>query len=127
MNKGVDMIQEKAMIGYITDGGKVSAIEPSWNLGDPDHLGKFLIENYPTKEDAIHLIDKGGIGVFDFKKNDYWYVDGFGDVICTQFSFNKEEHRPHIKHLYLWMRGEWHYSDCGIDWEPVREFVKETA
>ena len=57
------MIQEKAMIGYITDGGKVSAIEPSWNLGDPDHLGKFLIENYPTKEDAIHLIDKGGIGV----------------------------------------------------------------
>ena len=121
------MIQEKAMIGYITDGGKVSAIEPSWNLGDLDHLGKFLINNWPTREHAIQLIDKGGIGVFDFKKNDYWYVDGFGDVICTQFSFNKEEHRPHIKHLYLWMKGEWQYSDCGIDWTPVREIIKETA
>ena len=114
---------DKAMIGYIKH-GDVVAIEPSWPMGSPEKLGKFLIEKYPTKEDAIHLIDGGGIGVFDFRKDDYWYVDGFGEVIDKRVSSHPENYREHIGHLYLWMKGEWQYSDCGIDWEPVREVLK---
>jgi hypothetical protein len=118
---------EKAMIGYIKDNGDISAIEPTWNLGDPEHLGQFLINNWPTREHAIQLIDKGGIGVLDFKKNDYEYVDGFGAVVDNRVSFHPENYRSHIQHLYLWMKGEWQYSDCGIDWTPVKETIKEVA
>ena len=56
-----------------------------------------------------------------FKKDDYWYVDGFGDVIESNLSWNKDEMRKHIGHLFLFMKGEWQYSDNGIDWEPADE------
>ena len=118
--------KEKAMIGYIDRSDNVIAIEPSWNLGAPEDMGKFLLEKYPTKEDAIKIVDTA-ISLPKFRKEDYQYVDGYGDVIENNLSWNKDECRKHIKHLYLWMRSEWHYSDNGIDWTPVREEIKEIA
>jgi len=67
---------DKAMIGYIRH-GDVVAIEPSWNLGAPEHMGKLLLEKYPTQEDAKKLVDSA-IALPKFRKEDYWYVDGFG-------------------------------------------------
>ena len=125
MKEGVEMI-EKAMIGYIDRSSNVIGVEPSWNLGGPENLGKFLIEKFPTKDDAIKLVN-GGMVVIDGEPQTYNYVDGFGEVIENRVSLNKENYKPHIKHLYLWMRNEWHYSDNGIDWVPVREEIKEVA
>lgn len=116
---------DKAMIGYIRH-GDVVAIEPSWNLGAPKHMGKLLLEKYPTQEDAKKLVDSA-IALPKFRKEDYWYVDGFGEVIDKRVSSHPENFREHIGHLYLWMKGEWQYSDCGIDWEPVREVINETC
>ena len=117
---------EKAMSGYIDRGDNVIGVEPSWNCGAPENLGKFLLEKFPTKDDAIKLVN-GGMVVIDGEPQTYNYVDGFGEVIENNLSLNKESYRPHIKHLYLWMKKEWQYSDNGIDWVPVREEIKEIA
>ena len=77
-------------------------------------------KKHPTKEDAIKVVDSP-ILVPSFRKDDYWYVDGFGDVIESNLSWNKDEMRKHIGHLFLFMKGEWQYSDNGIDWEPAVE------
>ena len=73
---------EKAMLGYIDRNQNVVAIEPSWNLGAPEDMGKFLLEKYPTKEDAIKIVDTA-ISLPKFRKDDYWYVDGLTEAAQT--------------------------------------------
>jgi hypothetical protein len=59
-----------------------------------------------------------------FKKDDYCYVDEFGDVIESNLSWNKEVMRKDVGHLFLFMKGTWQYSDNGIDWTPaIEEFI----
>ena len=50
-----------------------------------------------------------------------WATYMNGDVIESNLSWNKDEMRKHIGHLFLFMKGEWQYSDNGIDWEPADE------
>ena len=39
-----------SMIGYSNrNGNGVIAVEHSWNLGEPDKLGKFLVMKYPKR------------------------------------------------------------------------------
>jgi hypothetical protein len=117
MNKGVEMQKidysnkHGIMVGYIDRSDNVVAVETGWKS---------------TKEDAIKLVDSP-ILVPTFRKEDYWYVDGFGDVIESNLSWNKEDMRKHIGHLFLFMKGTWQYSDNGIDWEPASEVLKEVA
>ena len=111
-----------SMIGYIDRSDNVVAIEPSWNLGAPEDMGKFLQEKYPTKEDAMKLVDTA-ISIPKFRKDDYQYVDGYGDVICERLALNKGNVRPHIEFLYLYMKGGWQVSDTGIDWESIDEYL----
>ena len=138
MNKGVDMIQKTPgkidystkhgiMVGYIDNSQNVVAIESGWNI-TPEEMAKFLTEKFSTKEQAVEAVD-GVTLIPTYKKDDYWYVDGFGDVIESNLSWNKEDMRKHIGHLFLFMKGTWQYSDNGIDWEPaaVALNLKETA
>ena len=81
---------------------------------------------YPTKEDAIKAVDSPAL-VPSFRKDDYWYVDGFGDVIESNISWHKEVMRKNVGHLFLFMKGTWQYSDNGVDWEPATELLKEVA
>ena len=60
-----------------------------------------------------------------FKKEDYWGVEGFGDVIESNLSWNKEVMRKKVGHLFCHMTGVWKYSDNGIDWTPIREEFAE--
>ena len=113
------------MVGYIDRSDNVVAIETSWNISNTA-MAQILLNKYPTKEDAIKLVDSP-ILVPTFRKEDYWYVDGFGDVIESNLSWNKEDMRKHIGHLFLFMKGTWQYSDNGIDWEPASEVLKEVA
>jgi hypothetical protein len=131
MTKGVEMqkIDYKnkngIMVGYIDRSDNVVAVETGWN-SSYTAMAQILLNKYPTKEDAIKLVDSP-ILVPTFRKEDYWYVDGFGDVIESNLSWNKEDMRKHIGHLFLFMKGTWQYSDNGIDWEPASEVLKEVA
>ena len=115
------------MVGYIDDSQNVVAIETGWKI-TPEEMAKILLEKYPNREDAIQAVDSPVL-VPAFRKDDYWYVVRFGDVIESNLSWNKEDMRKHIGHLFLFMKGTWQYSDNGIDWEPaaVALSLKETA
>ena len=130
MNKGVDMIQKYPskidystkhgiMVGYIDNSQNVVAIESGWDI-TPEEMAKFLTEKFSTKEQAVEAVD-GVTLIPTFKKDDYCYVDEFGDVIESNLSWNKDVMRKHIGHLFLFMKGAWQYSDNGIDWEPADE------
>ena len=109
-----------SMIGYSNrNGNGVIAVEHEWNLGEPEKLGKFLVMSHPTYEDAVKLVN-GGIVLLKGEPKEYHGCEGFGDVICERLALNKENHKPHIKHLYCHMTGVWKYSDDGIYWEVVQ-------
>ena len=113
------------MVGYIDASSNVVAIETGWNISNTA-MAQILLNKYPTKEDAMKAVDSPAL-MPTFKKDDYWYVDGFGDVIESNLSWNKEEMRKNVGHLFLFMKGTWQYSDNGIDWEPATELLKEVA
>jgi len=130
MNTGVDMIRKYPgkidystkhgiMVGYIDNSQNVVAIESGWDI-TPEEMAKFLTEKFSTKEQAVEAVD-GVTLIPTFKKDDYCYVDEFGDVIESNLSWNKDVMRKHIGHLFLFMKGAWQYSDNGIDWEPADE------
>ena len=109
-----------SMIGYSNrNGSGVIAVEHEWNLGEPEKLGKFLVMSHPTYEDAEKLVN-GGIVLLKGEPKEYYGCEGFGEVIENNISLNKENYKPHIKHLYCHMTGVWKYSDDGIYWEVVQ-------
>jgi hypothetical protein len=112
------------MVGYV-DNGTVTAVVPGWDIS-PEALSKLLLDKYPTKEDAITVVDSPLL-VPVFKKDDYCYVDEFGDVIESNLSWHKEAMRKDVGHLFLFMKGTWQYSDNGIDWEPAKEAFVDTS
>ena len=113
------------MVGYIDRSDNVVAVETGWKT-TPKALTEVLMGQYNSKEMAQELVDSPTL-MPTFKKDDYWYVDGFGDVIESNLSWNKEEMRKNVGHLFLFMKGTWQYSDNGIDWEPAVECFKEVA
>ena len=114
--------KDKIMVGY-TDNGNVSAVECGWNT-TPEAMAGVLLEKFPTKDDAIKVVESPTL-VPTFSKDDYWGVEGFGDVIESNLSWNKEDMRKKVGHLFCHMTGVWKYSDNGIDWTPIREEFAE--
>jgi len=129
MRTGLEKIdytnKHEIMVGYIDRSDNVVAVQTGW-VTTPKDMAKILLEKYPTKEDAIKAVDSPAL-VPTFRKDDYWYVDGFGDVIESNLSWNKDEMRKDVGHLFLFMKGTWQYSDNGIDWWPAEEMLKEVA
>ena len=113
------------MVGYIDRSDNVVAVETGWKT-TPEVMAEFLLEKYPTKNEAIKLVDSPVLLPM-FMKDDYAYVDGFGDVIESNLSWHKENMRKNVGHLFLFMKGTWQYSDNGIDWEPFEPATKEVA
>ena len=114
--------KNKIMVGYIDPQQNITAVELGWEC-TAEKLGTLLLNKYPTKEDAITLVDSPVL-MPSFKKDDYCYVDEFGDVIESNLSWNKEVMRKDVGHLFLFMKGTWQYSDNGIDWEPASEALE---
>ena len=52
-------------------------------------------------------------------------VSEYGDPLCTRIS--GVENIQMVQYLYIHMKGEWHVSDNGIDWDPVVEVLQEEA
>jgi len=123
-NKKIDYTKKTdSMVGYIDSTDNVVAVQPGWNA-KPESLAKLLMDVFPNKADAIKVVDSA-ILVPIFKKDDYEYVDGYGDVIESNLSWYKENMRKDVGHLFLFMKGTWQYSDCGIDWTPVTEVFED--
>jgi len=111
------------MVGYIDGSQNVIAVQTGWDI-KPEALSKLLLDKYPTREDAMQVVDSPLL-VPVFKKDDYEYVDGYGDVIESNISWHKENMRKDVGHLF--MKGTWQYSDNGIDWEPAKEAFMDTS
>ena len=111
------------MVGYIDRSDNVVAVETGWKSSYTS-MAQILLDKYPTKEDAITLVDSPVL-MPSFRKDSYWGVDSFGDVIESNLSWNKEDMRKDVGHLFCHMTGVWKYSDNGIDWTPIREEFAE--
>ena len=113
------------MVGYIHHSGDITAVEPGWSI-TPQAMAKLLQDRYSTKEAAIQLVDSAVL-VPVFRKEDYEYVEGFGDVLESHLNFHQDNLRTHVGHLFLFMKGAWQYSDNAIDWDPVSTVFKDNS
>ena len=78
------------MIGYNNRNGcGTTAVEHEWNLGEPEKLGKFLVMEHPTYEDAVKLVN-GGIVLLKGEPKEYEHLDRYGEVIENKIHWNKE-------------------------------------
>ena len=68
---------------------------------------------------------------FSVERTERGTLDSFNNnmipVIESNLSWNKEEMRKNVGHLFLFMKGTWQYSDNGIDWWPAVEEFGEVA
>ena len=115
------MLDAKALV----QGGNLSCINED---GVPVYYSEYpaqrLLENYKY---AIHGNNE------DFNHNapvDYNGVDHFGAVMLCNKSDGRpwypEDFQENIEYLYVYMKGAWHVSDNGIDWDEVdQELEKE--
>jgi hypothetical protein len=124
LNKNKNKNKTESMVGYI-DNGTVVAVESGWRI-KPEALAKLLMDSFPTKEDAIKLVDSA-ILVPVFKKTDYEGVEGFGDVVESNLTFFKENTRKHVGHLFCHMAGVWKYSNNAVDWDPITEVFEDNS
>ena len=123
MNKIDYESKKEIMVGYIDRSSNICAVQSGWKT-TPEEMAKFLDREYPTKEDSITVVDSPVL-LPTFRREDYWGVDGFGDVIESNLSWHKEDMRKDVGHLFCHMTGVWKYSDNGIDWTPIREEFAE--
>ena len=123
MNKINYESKKEIKVGYIDRSSNICAVQSGWKT-TPEEMAKFLDREYPTKEDSITVVDSPVL-VPTFRREDYWGVDGFGDVIESNLSWHKEDMRKDVGHLFCHMTGVWKYSDNGIDWTPIREEFAE--
>ena len=125
MNKIDYSNKHDIMVGYIDRSDNVVAVETGW-VTTPKAITQILMSQYNSKEMAQELVDSPTLMPI-FSKDDYEYVDGFGDVIESNLSWHKDNCRKNVGHLFLFMKGTWQYSDNGIDWTPAVEEFKEVA
>ena len=126
LKKKINNTSKKGMmVGYIHHSSYVVAVEPGWNI-TPQAMAKLLQDRYSTKEAAIQLVESAVL-VPVFKKDNYEYVEGFGDVLESNLNFHGHNLRTHVGHLFLFMKGAWQYSDNAVDWDPVSEVFKDDS
>lgn len=140
----------RSRIAY-SDWDVVSAYH-HWD-GYPEGVGMHLVKHFPTLEDAKKLVNGGDMsscmhedGVVyygdypaqqmegshnrgekweDTKPKHHDCVDDYGSPLCTRIS--GVENFAGLEYLYIHMKGQWHVSDNGIDWDPVVDVAKEAA
>jgi hypothetical protein len=84
-------------------------------------LAEQLQKVAPTHKDAKYFVHLAQWDLVD----DHAGIDGYGDPLCTQISGVKN--KENLEGLFVHMKGVWHYSDNGIDWEPINEAFLEVA
>lgn len=89
---------------------------------DVQSYANFLVNKVPTLEDAKKYVTAHA----DIKREDW--VDGYGDdMFWAPRTQPAGSRKCRESHLFLFMKGAWHITDDGCDWEPVQTFFKEAA
>ena len=87
-----------------------------------EQFAKFLAQSVPTLEDAKKYFTAHA----DIKREDW--VEGYGDdMFWAPRTQPAGSRKCRESHLFLHMKGSWHVTDDGCDWEPVQTFFKEAA
>ena len=87
---------------------------------DVEAFANWLVNKVPTLEDA-----KKYVTAFADITTEEW-VDGYGDEMFWAPRSNPKKVCEQT-HLFLHMKGKWHVTDDGCDWEPVDTFFKQAA
>lgn len=87
---------------------------------DVEAFANWLVNKVPTLEDA-----KKYVTAFADIVTEEW-VDGYGDEMFWAPRSNPKKVCEQ-SHLFLHMKGKWHVTDDGCDWEPVETFFKQAA
>ena len=80
---------------------------------------KILEQDYDVVQDAQDYKD--------VEPMVYGDVDHYANVMQTDSRGNPffaDDYMSNIEYLYVHMKGEWHVSDNGIDWDPIEDFIK---
>jgi hypothetical protein len=85
-----------------------------------EQFADFLNNKVSSLDDA-----KKYVTAFADNKVEEW-VDGYGDEMFWAPRSRPRKQCPH-SHLFLHMKGKWHVTDDGCDWEPVDVFFKQAA
>ena len=89
---------------------------------DVEAFADFLINKVPTLDDA-----KKYVTAFADIVREEW-VDGYGDdMFWAPRTMPRGSRKCPETHLFLHMKGQWHVTDDGCDWEPVKNFFKLAA
>jgi len=85
-------------------------------------FANFLENSVPSLEDAKKYVTAFGDIV-----TEEW-VDGYGEeMFYAPRTHPKGSRECKESHLFLHMKGKWHVTDDGCDWEPVVTFFKQAA
>lgn len=80
---------------------------------------KILEQDYDVVQEALPF---NQVEAFE-----YYDVDDFGGVKQADMKgnpWNPKAYMDNIEYLYVHMKGEWHVSDNGIDWDPIEDFIR---
>ena len=84
-----------------------------------ESFANFLNTKVPTLENAKYYVT----AMANNPKVEEW-VDGYGeDMFWAPRSRPKKTCKE--SHLFLHMKGKWHVTDNGCDWDPVEEFFPQ--
>ena len=80
---------------------------------------KILEQDYEVVQDAQNYKDVGPMEYGDvLHYANIMYTDSRGTPIY------EDDYMSNIEYLYVHMKGEWHVSDNGIDWDPIEDFIR---
>ena len=89
---------------------------------DVEAYANWLVANVPTLDDAEKYVT-----AFADVVTEEW-VDGYGeDMFWAPRTMPKGSRVCKESHLFLHMKGKWHVTDDGCDWEPVETFFEQAA
>ena len=114
-----DMEIENFRVGYYNVREEVTST--LYQKDSAVQLAEQLQKVAPTHKDAQYFVHLAQWNLI----NDHAGVDGYGDPLCTHISGVKNT--ENLTGLFVHMKGVWHYSDNGIDWEPINEAFLEVA
>jgi|TARA_B100000676_G_scaffold288490_1_gene320082 hypothetical protein len=118
--KGTNMELKNFRVGYYSI--REDVCSTFYQKESAEKLAEQLHTVAPTHKDAQYFVHLAQWNLID----DHWGVDGYGDPLCTRIS--GKENTENLEGLFLHMKGCWHYSDNGIDWDPISEcFLEKVA
>ena len=98
-------------------------ISAEHEVADVKEFARFLVDKVPTLDDAKKYVTAFGDNKIE------WGVEGLGDdMFWAPRTQPKGSRTCREDMLFIHMKGEWHFTDDGCDWDSVEDvLLKEAA